>query len=534
MAEEEIFENENPNSGFAPDNQRLPKTQTNRQFIIGGLIIAVVIVGALITFFGSDSSPSEEANKNANKSIMVSKGSIEKERVNRKKIKYVKLFSQLDAGDSSKILKELSLEEVRFTTEQNGQKFTILVDENQLDKARNLLAIKGIPSGKSKKGYELLDDAQTLGVTEFDKRIRFLRALSGELEKAIAQLDIIESSKVQIVLPEQRLFAVTQPPVTSSIVVRVIEGGLITDEIVFSIIQLVSNAVENLQPENVSVIDTEGNLLSDGLFERIAAKRAGTYVEEENNEPVLAAISREEAIGSPIIPNYDRIQEWFEIKWNFENNLKQKIEKQLLGIMPIASFKVEVTSDLGPLENGNIVDIKRQTVSIVIDGLNEEVFVDQAFKQQVFQTIAGSMGYIRGRDSIQLSIAEFPLYTESEKKALIAKYTRQGLYNTILLWAGGGIGLVFLFYALRFVFRRRTPVAPVVSDVNENEFSMDDDVIENESEFDNNFKINQVRQISLSTPELLAQIIEKWLKEDDDISGAEVEGEELVLDEVES
>ena len=89
------------------------------------------------------------------------------------------------------------------------------------------------------------------------------------------QMRMIETCKVQIVLPEQRLFAVTQPPVTASILIRKKNNEDITDDVVFSIIQLVSNSVENLQQENVSVITTEGFVLSTGIFERIAARDAG-------------------------------------------------------------------------------------------------------------------------------------------------------------------------------------------------------------------------------------------------------------------
>tara|TARA_B100000427_G_scaffold216205_1_gene180587 strand:+ start:3656 stop:5284 length:1629 start_codon:yes stop_codon:yes gene_type:complete len=533
MAEEEIIQEEPTLEEPVSQPEPLPPKQSNRQFIVGGLIAGVIIIVILLTMLGRGNESNKSVSKHSNKNIMVSKNKVDKSKKSRKKIKYVKLFSQLDGGDTSKILKEISLAEIQFKTEQNGQKFTILVAEDEAELARNLLAIKGIPSGKAKSGYELLDDAQTLGVTEFDKRIRFLRALSGELEKAITQLDIIESAKVQIVLPEQRLFTVTQPPVTSSIIIRIIQGSEITDEIVFSIIQLVSNAVENLQVENVSVIDTDGNLLSDSLFERLASKRAGTYVaEEKSRAPILAAISREEAMGSPIIPNYDRIQEWFEIKWNFENTLKQKVEKQLFGIMPIASFKVEVTSDLGPLENGNIVDIKRQTISIVIDGLNDDIFVDKAFKQQVFQTVAGSVGYIRGRDSIQLSIAEFPIYTESEKKALIAKHTRQGILDYLLLGASIIVGIIMIMFVIRFIRKARREENKVVENINEDEFdNLDDGDLEEDEDLDNDTKLEKLRELATEFPEKLAAIMEDWLKEQEDDDNKQTEEAETELEE---
>ena len=134
-----------------------------------------------------------------NQGVMVATSApVEKVKEKKKKIKYAQLFSQMDSGDTSKILKELSIKDITFTTQQAGQKFSISVDQDQLDEARNLLAIKGLPSGTAKKGYELLDDTATLGVTEFDKRIRFLRALSGELEKQFQSLKLLNLRKFKL------------------------------------------------------------------------------------------------------------------------------------------------------------------------------------------------------------------------------------------------------------------------------------------------------------------------------------------------
>lgn len=513
MAEEELIEDDLiEDAEVAQDVQApVPEVKQNKQLpiLIGGVsVLIVLIVGFL--FFTNDTPKKRKSNSDS--SVMIKKENAKKKKKKNKKIKYVKLFSQLDGSDTSKILKELSIEGIQFSTIQTGQKFTVQVDENQVEEARNLLAIKALPSGSLKQGYELLDDAQTLGVTEFDKRIRFLRALSGRLEIVIGELDMIESAKVQIVLPEQRLFTVTQPPVTSSIIVRVGDGKALSDEIVFSIIQLVSNSVENLQPENVSVIDTSGNLLSDGLFGRIAAKRSGLVEEEEDTAGITPQISREEAIGSPIIPNYERIQEWFDIKWNYEKELKGKTFAQLLGIMPIGAFKVELTSELGPLENGNIVDIKRQTISVVVDGLNEDIFVDQAFKQQVFATVAGAVGYVRGRDSIQLSVAEFPLYTDSELKKLKAKYAGiniLGYIGYILLAGVCGVGGFFGYKFIKNKIAEKKEEKEI--DLRDNLDDMDEieDLV-----IDNQPKIDEIKEVSSSSPKTLAKLIENWLSED--------------------
>ena len=81
----------------------------------------------------------------------------------------------------------------------------------KLDEAKQILAIKGLPSG-TVKGYEIFDEASNLGVTEFDKRIRLIRALSGEMEKSIMEFDVVDYAYVEIAVPETKLFAVTQRP----------------------------------------------------------------------------------------------------------------------------------------------------------------------------------------------------------------------------------------------------------------------------------------------------------------------------------
>lgn len=483
---------------------------SNRILIIIGIVGIVALIGAGI--FLTRNNSSNKAGMN-NPSVMQGSAARKPAAKKKKRIKYERLYSQLESGEASKILKELSIANINFTTEQTGRNFSVLIDEDQLEDARNLLALKGLPSGTMKRGYELLDDAQTLGVTEFDKRIRFLRALSGELEKAINQIDIIESCKVQIVQPEQRLFAVTQPPVTSSILVRIIRGEEITDDIVYSIIQMVANSVENLQPENVSVVDTDGNLLSDDIFARIAARRAGTFVEEEVKEEVIdPSVSREEAIGYPIIPNYSQIQEWFDIKYEFEQEIAEKAERQLIGILPLASYKVAVTSDIGPLENGNVVDIKRQTISIVVDGLNEDIDLNPQTKQQIFSAVASAVGYLSGRDEIQLSVAEFALYTEEEKQALINKYKQRGpLYYLFMIILGGVvIGALYLAYSFFRAqlnrIKKSKQADKVVDDqsVDQNTFQL----------YDNDKQVEEFKLLSQTSPEVIAKAMNSYIEED--------------------
>ena len=96
----------------------------------------------------------------------------------KKKIKYIDLFKQLESKDINPIVRELSYAEIEYNVVQNGKQFDLQVNTEQIEEAKTLLAIKGLPSGVT-KGYEIFDEASNLGVTEFDKRIRLIRALSG-------------------------------------------------------------------------------------------------------------------------------------------------------------------------------------------------------------------------------------------------------------------------------------------------------------------------------------------------------------------
>ena len=497
-----------------------PNSKRRVRLVIGAIATLVVIVGGALFFFsGRDSSQAvkKQAKYVQQASVPSELTDLDKKTSRKKKkkrVKYVTLFSLLNGDQTARILKELSFQGILFRTEQSGRNFTIEVDAEEEEMARNLLAVKELPAGKV-KGYALLDDAQTLGVTEFDKRIRFLRALSGELETAIIQFEMIEDAKVQIVLPEQRLFAVTQPPVTSSILIRKGPNGEITDDVVYAIIQLVSNAVENLQPENVSVINTGGLVLSEGIFERMAEKRLGgieeIVVEEEPEEEVVRD-PREDAMGHPIVPNYEKIRDWFEIKWEFEQSLVERATKQLMGILPAGSFKVAITSDLGPLEGGEIVDVKRLTISIVVDNLNEDVILDAVTKRRVFATVSGAVGYEKGRDNIQLSKADFTLLTPEERSEIARlQGTGESPLKKILIGLGlvaalgGGFAIVKFFRS-----RGKAGASEILGDNRSADFS---DIQE---ELDGEKHVEKIRSIAENNPIVLAKIMEEWLREDDD------------------
>ncbi|MEC8678658.1 MAG: flagellar M-ring protein FliF C-terminal domain-containing protein, partial [Candidatus Margulisiibacteriota bacterium] len=318
----------------------------------------------------------------------------------KKKIKYVDLYKQLESKELTPILRELSYKNYSFNVVQNGKQFDLQIDQDQIDDAKYLLAIKGMPSG-TVKGYEIFDEASNLGVTEFDKRIRLIRALSGEMEKSIMEFDVVDFAYVEIVIPETRLFAVTQPPVTASILIKRKNGANINDETVYAIMQLVSNSVENLLEENISVVDTEGRVLSTGVLDRMNQKIAAA--EKKAASPVTASVGN----GKVIIPAIEDVVDWFQLKFNYETVLEKKAINQLNGVLPAGSYKAAVTMDLNSVSKTGAPNIKQIVTSVVVDDQFDEVELNDETMNQIKQAVAGAIGFVEGRDKIHISKANF-------------------------------------------------------------------------------------------------------------------------------
>jgi len=169
------------------------------------------------------------------------------------------LYGELSPKDSGEIITMLKDENVPYKITGNGT--TILIPTEKIHEIRLKLASKGLPREES--GYELLDKIG-FGTSDFVQRINYRRAIQGELAKTIRHLDYVEWAQVHLAMPETSLFVEDEKPPTASVVLKLKmkSGGILKPEQVSSITHLVSSSVEGLKPENVTITDTRGNLLS--------------------------------------------------------------------------------------------------------------------------------------------------------------------------------------------------------------------------------------------------------------------------------
>lgn len=174
-------------------------------------------------------------------------------------ITYVPLASGVPVEESGAILAQLESASIPYRLENGGS--VILVPEEQLAKARVELASKGVMS-RGGKGYELFDD-MSLGATPFVQNVTYLRALQAELARSIMQLEPVASARVLIARAEPTPFLRDQQPTTASVVIKLKPGMGIHRSMAAGIVSLVARSVEGLRPENVTVVDSTGRLLSE-------------------------------------------------------------------------------------------------------------------------------------------------------------------------------------------------------------------------------------------------------------------------------
>src|SRR5438445_5672664 len=168
-------------------------------------------------------------------------------------------YAGLSNDDEAAIVKKLKDAKIPYVLHDGG---TIRVPSGQLQEARVATAGMGL-SGKpaAGSGFELFNQP-TFGQTEFTQKINYQRALENELARSIDQMAAVDTSRVHLVIPDQTLFAAQQQPTTASIMLKLKPGKHLDSAQARSISNLVAGSVQGLKPQNLTIVDINGNTLT--------------------------------------------------------------------------------------------------------------------------------------------------------------------------------------------------------------------------------------------------------------------------------
>lgn len=477
---------------------------------------------------------------------------------------YKVLFSELEAADAGAIVEDLESKGMEYKLENNGT--TILIDKDKVDNYRIELAVDG-PMPSISTGFEIFDTTSMMATDE-DRAIMYQRALSGELERSISSLHQVKASKVLLNLPESSVFQNPnlQKEATASVILEMMNNQLPDQATVQGIAALVSGAVDNLPQENVEIIDTSGRLLSTSIGDSYNLntdivsehQRIKNMIERDLEQKVLTLLAPVYGIEKVQISvntelNFDAIEREM-VEYGDEGVIRSRTES-VLGSAALAERvqdntlndnTVVVTDDetdesQSSYEHTTNYELNTTNSRIVeapgaIEGLTASVIIldnprDRAAVQTLVENALGVNTNSDAEFEDRVQIEYFPIASETEDPLVIGD---NGFINMVLNWVEEYwlyflIGIILLILILIFIiinlFRRKRrdeeleewsePVNPQLLAE-----ELDEIIIDREAEEkirknkEANEKEDMIREQTKSNPELAAELIKIWLKEE--------------------
>ena len=172
---------------------------------------------------------------------------------------YTPLYQNMSTQDSASIIAALEQTGTPYKIDNNTRLITVPSD--QVQRIRLDLANNGLPESAS-RGYEILEDEQTMGTSNFIEQARYQRALEQELVRTIKHVQGVRDARVHLSIPTQSSFIRSANKASASVMLDLLNMQAVDSTQLVGILHLVASSVAGLEIENVSIIDQRGNLLS--------------------------------------------------------------------------------------------------------------------------------------------------------------------------------------------------------------------------------------------------------------------------------
>ncbi|MCB0407063.1 MAG: flagellar M-ring protein FliF [Bdellovibrionales bacterium] len=416
---------------------------------------------------------------------------------------HVVLFRNIPSDQLAIIVDQLQKKNIPFKMADGGS--TVLVPKELLHSTQMAIMTEVGSSQIGQVGLELFEK-QDFGVTSYAQRITYQRALQGELIRAINTLDAVKQSKVILAMPPKKTFLEEQGETTASVVVELQPGKHLTPEQVRGVTYLVSSSVEHLSPENVTVVDSRGKVLSqhhsengamtaeilemqkkvegqlEDRIESMLSKVVGagkviarvnaqldprsTVTTEEKLDPDATALksqqSEEELLdGSRSNPagipgaraNLPGAEDQGQI--GFKQNVKKELKTQ----------NFEVPKTVRNIKKG-AGGVERISVAVLVDGRTlfegEGSEAKETWKPRTpeelakYETIVkNAIGFDQQRgDSVTIENIQFEKEDFSEAEKLLTTLERKKLLNSLFKWSLLGFSLALFFFIVVRPFMR--------------------------------------------------------------------------------
>jgi flagellar M-ring protein FliF len=405
---------------------------------------------------------------------------------------YAPLFSNLAASDASAIVTELGTEGVPYQLQDGGA--TILVPQSQVASTRLALSGKGLPAS-NQTGYSLLDQ-QGITTSEFQQQVTYQRAVEGELEKTLEAIKGVNTAVVHIALPKDQVFTDDQGKPTASVLLDLAPGVQLSSQQIQAVTNLVSSSIQGMSATDVTVADSNGDVLS-AAGSGITAAAGDTRTQLEQQKGNQLATQAQQILDRVLGPGHAMVSVQANLDLSQKNSTSETYQynkgtppySQSTSTEKYSGTGSAVGGVLGNTSNGtaggsggnstyskssatsnNSVDktttteqvapgdIKRLTVSVVMDGT-----VAGNINQQQIQSLVGNAVGLDPTRGDAITVATMPFSNAAAKQAAAdlaaARQAEQQAQMWSLIKTGGiGLGLALVVLLVWLRSRRRGEV----------------------------------------------------------------------------
>ena len=197
---------------------------------------------------------------------------------------YRPVVTGVTEGDQQAVFEALKTGEFKPVIETGSGQIT--VPSSRYHEARIYLASKGLPKTAA-SGLDTLKDQSAMTTSQFMEQVRYNAAQEQELARSILQISVIQSARVHLAMTKPSVFVRDRTPPKASIVVTPQPGRTVSAIQVQAIVHLVASSVPMLTPENVTVVDNFGKLMTDSSSDAATSMSASQTKQKQTLEETL-------------------------------------------------------------------------------------------------------------------------------------------------------------------------------------------------------------------------------------------------------
>ena len=252
---------------------------------------------------------------------------------------YKPLYGNLSEMDASQVINQLEQSNTPF--KYDAASGVISVAAEDIHEVRIRMASSGLPNS-SDRGFSMLYQDQGIGTSAFMESARFNQALAEELQRSIASLDSISGARVHLAIPPKSAFIRNRSEANASVVVNLSQGRNLSEEQVAGIVYLVASSVPDLDPDNVTLIDQRGRLLSGqgGSSEMQMSNEQLRY-----GQQIEASLS--ERVNNLLFPLFGSDNVRVEVTANINHTAEERTVEQY-GQLPPVLRSEQVSEEITP------------------------------------------------------------------------------------------------------------------------------------------------------------------------------------------